>query len=166
MYGFKIYFTPLIGVLFIFPSRYLFTIGQLVVFCLGGWSPQIQTRFHVPRPTQDTLQIANISDTGPSPSLVGLPRPFSYICFSLWESYNPEKHAFRFGLFQFRSPLLPESRLITLPSGTKMFQFPEFALSYLLYSVRSFWPFNQKGFPIRTLPDRYLFVDSPRHFAD
>src|SRR6059058_6262982 len=51
-YGFRIYFTPLSGVLFAFPSRYWFTIGQSVVFSLGGWSPHIQTRFLVPRPTR------------------------------------------------------------------------------------------------------------------
>ncbi len=33
----------------------------------------------------------------------------------------------RFGLFPFRSPLLRESRLISLPPGTEMFQFPGFA---------------------------------------
>ena len=51
-YGFRIYFTPLTGVLFAFPSRYWFTIGQSGVFSLGGWSPHIQTEFHVFRPTQ------------------------------------------------------------------------------------------------------------------
>jgi hypothetical protein len=33
----------------------------------------------------------------------------------------------RFRLFPLRSPLLRESRLISFPSGTEMFQFPEFA---------------------------------------
>ena len=51
-YGFRFYFTPLSGVLFAFPSRYWFTIGQSVVFSLGGWSPHVQTGFHVPRPTR------------------------------------------------------------------------------------------------------------------
>jgi hypothetical protein len=32
----------------------------------------------------------------------------------------------RFGLIQFRSPLLPESRLFSLPAGTEMFHFPAF----------------------------------------
>ena len=40
------------GVLFTFPSRYLFTIGHQGVFRLGGWSPHVQTGFHVSRPTQ------------------------------------------------------------------------------------------------------------------
>ena len=51
-YGFRFYFTPLSGVLFAFPSRYWFTIGQSVVFSLGGWSPHIQTKFLVLRPTR------------------------------------------------------------------------------------------------------------------
>ena len=51
-YGFRFYFTPLSGVLFAFPSRYWFTIGQLGVFSLGGWSPHVQTRCHVSRPTR------------------------------------------------------------------------------------------------------------------
>ena len=32
----------------------------------------------------------------------------------------------RFGLLRFRSPLLAQSRLISSPSGTEMFHFPEF----------------------------------------
>jgi hypothetical protein len=32
-----------------------------------------------------------------------------------------------FGLFPVRSPLLGESRLLSIPGGTKMFQFPPFA---------------------------------------
>src|SRR5690606_22749811 len=50
-YGFRFYFTPLSGALFAFPSRYWFTIGQSVVFSLGGWSPHLQTTFHLRRPT-------------------------------------------------------------------------------------------------------------------
>ena len=38
-----------------FPSQYWFTIGLLGVFSLTGWSPQIQTGFHVSRPTQVPL---------------------------------------------------------------------------------------------------------------
>ncbi len=34
----------------------------------------------------------------------------------------------RFGLFPVRSPLLGESRVISFPEGTEMFQFPSFAL--------------------------------------
>jgi hypothetical protein len=53
---FQVYFTPLIGVLFTFPSRYLFTIGHEGVFSLGKWSSRIQTGFLVSRPTWDTAR--------------------------------------------------------------------------------------------------------------
>jgi len=47
------YFTPLTGVLFTFPSRYLFTIGRQLVFSLERWSSQIPTRFLVSRGTRE-----------------------------------------------------------------------------------------------------------------
>lgn len=37
----------------------------------------------------------------------------------------------RFGLFRFRSPLLTESLLLSLPVGTEMFHFPTFPLPAL-----------------------------------
>ena len=37
----------------------------------------------------------------------------------------------RFGLFRFRSPLLTESRLLSFPLLTEMFQFSRFALTAL-----------------------------------
>src|SRR3954454_9188430 len=54
---FQVSFTPLIGVLFTFPSRYLFAIGHQGVFRLGGWSPHLQTGFHVSRLTQGLSDI-------------------------------------------------------------------------------------------------------------
>ena len=50
--SFRYYFTPLVGVLFTFPSRYWFTIGRQGVLRLGGWSPHLRTGFHVSRSTQ------------------------------------------------------------------------------------------------------------------
>jgi hypothetical protein len=65
------------GVLFAFPSRYLFTIGRLRVFSLGGWSPHIQTGFHVPRPTCSAPSTTkDFFHTGLSPSVVGFSKPF------------------------------------------------------------------------------------------
>ena len=55
--GFQVLFHSPPGVLFTFPSRYLFTIGHQVVFSLMGWSPCIHTRFHVPRTTPDTTSL-------------------------------------------------------------------------------------------------------------
>ena len=68
------------GVLFAFPSRYWFTIGRSRVFSLGGWSPHLQTGFHVSRPTFLTLSSTHkISSTGLSPATAGLSIPFDYL---------------------------------------------------------------------------------------
>ena len=56
----------------------LFSIGHQVVFRLGGWSPLIPTGFHVSGGTLDTACVLCISNTGLSPSSVGLPIPFFY----------------------------------------------------------------------------------------
>ena len=45
----------------------------------------------------------------------------------------------RFGLFPFRSPLLWESRLISLPPGTEMFHFPGLASQCLSIQQRDDW---------------------------
>ena len=48
---FQVLLTPLIGVLFIFQSPYLSTIGRDVVLSLGEWSPLLHTEFHEIRAT-------------------------------------------------------------------------------------------------------------------
>src|SRR5918912_2979874 len=69
------------GVLFAFPSRYWFTIGRLRVFSLGGWSPHLQTGFHVSRPTcRKPSSTTMISHTGLSPAMATLSRVFCYRC--------------------------------------------------------------------------------------
>jgi hypothetical protein len=49
---FQVLFHSPPGVLFTFPSRYSFTIGQSVMFSLGRWSSQIHAGFHVSGATQ------------------------------------------------------------------------------------------------------------------
>jgi hypothetical protein len=68
-----------------------------------------------------------------------------------------------FGLFRFRSPLLSESLLFSLPPGTEMVHFPGFASTAYVFSGR-FLAFSQEGFPIRTSPDQYLLA-VPRGFS-
>ena len=53
-HSFRYYFTLLFGVLFTFPSRYLFAIGLSGVFSLAGWCRRIQRGFHLPPHTQGT----------------------------------------------------------------------------------------------------------------
>ena len=78
-HGFRVSFTPLLEVLFTFPSRYLCAIGLSVVFSLAGWSPQIPAEFLVLRGTQvpPDDQVC-ISRTGLSPSTVTLSCVFRY----------------------------------------------------------------------------------------
>jgi hypothetical protein len=82
-----------------------------------------------------------VSDTGLLPTAAGLSRtvllhsnlvtPWLVWCPASW-SHNtasatpPGLTLTRFGLFPFRSPLLRESRLLSFPRGTEMFQFPRF----------------------------------------
>ena len=108
---FQVCFTPLIGVLFTFPSRYLFTIGHQGVFRLGKWSPHIQTKFHVFRPTREQIYFLPIRDYHP-----------------LW-SHFPESSSYynnTTGLVRFRSSLLTE--YISFPLATKIFQFTRLTL--------------------------------------
>src|SRR5262245_28377182 len=105
------------GVLFAFPSRYWFTIGRQRVFSLGGWSPHLRTGFHVSRPTCPApSSTIDLSHTGLSPSMVRLSCPGSARSTAKTQR-----------LLRFRSPLLSESRLISVPLPTEMFQFRRFA---------------------------------------
>ena len=119
VYGFRFSFTPLTGVLFAFPSRYLFTIGSCSVFSLGSWSTRILTGFHVPRHTQDTAGVSFISDTRLSRSVTLLPRSFSYKTQLRYAVLQP--HLKWFGLLPVRSPLLRESLLISVPALLRWF---------------------------------------------
>ena len=115
---FQVLFHSVLTVLFTFPSRYFSTIGHQVVFRLGGWSPRLLCGFHVSADTLDTAASFVISPTRLSLCLAGLPIPFDYNLGSLVQS-EPGKYFYSpFGLFRFRSPLLTESRLISLPPGT------------------------------------------------
>src|SRR5258708_24598789 len=67
----------------------------------------------------------------------------------------------RFGLFPFRSPLLRESRLLSLPVGTEMFHFPTFPPPALCVQAGAMGHYAHSGFPIRKSPDRSLVADSP-----
>ena len=68
--------------LFTFPSRYLFTIGCQVVLRLGGWSPHVQTGFHVSRPTQGPIR--DFTRTGLSPAVARLSRRFRFSPTGHW----------------------------------------------------------------------------------
>ena len=117
---FQVLFHSPLGVLFTFPSRYLFTIGQQVVLSLGGWSPQIPPGFHVSEGTQEhhwSLQdfVYGGFTLCAAPSQV---LPLSLFDTVMWVLQPRPRNLGRFGLFRVRSPLLAESQLISFPPGT------------------------------------------------
>ena len=128
-HGFRIFFTPLFRVLFTFPSQYSFAIGLSGVFSLTRWFWQIQTGFHMSRPTQDTAMMVNAFVYG---TITPYGHTFQYVpltytsqCRSPTTPELPKQSWF--GLFPLRSPLLRKSLLFSLPAPTQMFQFSAFA---------------------------------------
>jgi hypothetical protein len=76
---FQVLFHSPRGVLFTFPSRYLFTIGRQGVLSLTGWSPWIPTGFPVPGRTQVLVQRGRaVSRTGLLPAVARLSIRFRY----------------------------------------------------------------------------------------
>ena len=117
-------------------------IGHQGVFRLSGWSRQIHTEFQGFRVTRDYIEeplpyvyggITRSAGTFQSASTS------SMISYSVSVRQNqpsgpttlkqqrlPAITLLEFGLFRFRSPLLSESLLFSLPVGTEMFHFPTF----------------------------------------
>jgi hypothetical protein len=121
----------------------LSAIGHQGIFRLSGWSRQIHTGFLGPRATWVSLKrAADVSTTGVLPStpdlshVLRLPQRFLTRPVAGRQQKRdpttpytqplPGLTRIRFGLIRFRSPLLPESRLFSLPAGTEMFHFPAF----------------------------------------
>ena len=102
----------------------LCAIGSCHVFSLGGWSPLLPPGFLVSRRTQVRCQACR-GNAGygaftlfgwPSQAILLSPLPCR---FPRHRPTTPASiAASRFGLFPLRSPLLGESRLISLPAGT------------------------------------------------
>ena len=124
---------PRFQVLFHSPRRGSFRLSLTVllryrscsVFSLGSWSTRFPAGFLVPRRTQDAATArAGVSGTGLSPSRAGFPN-----AVPLPRAHGPRGPTTpapwgRFGLLRFRSPLLPESLLISLPRLLRWFSSP------------------------------------------
>jgi hypothetical protein len=139
---FQVLFHSPPGVLFTFPSRYLSAIGHQGVFRLRRWSSRIRTGFLGPRTTwEHPREIAPFRLRGSHPLCRAFQCPSTMTQFSnslpgrqsgLKGPSTPIAQRLpaitrdRFSLFRFRSPLLTESRLLSLPVGTEMFHFPTF----------------------------------------
>ena len=150
---FQVLFHSPPGVLFTIPSRYLSAIGHQGIFRLSRWSCQIRTGFLGPRTTWDMRYgVENISATGVSPSVPGLPRPFAYELDFLLRtgvvapvhtlpqppSCNPYQVSHNYGLASsaFARHYSRNHMLFSLPVGTEMFHFPTFPPRTLYIQVR------------------------------
>jgi hypothetical protein len=155
----------------------LFAIGHQGVFRLRRWSSQIHTGFLGPRATWDPIrESSEFRLRGYHPLCRRFPTSSATqtICNSLPDQQlrldGPATPATQrllaltrdwFGLFPFRSPLLRESRLLSLPVGTEMFHFPTLPPPALCVQAGATGHYALPGFPIRTSPDRSLVADSP-----
>src|SRR4051794_25636735 len=121
----------------------LSAIGHQGIFRLNGWSRQIHTGFLGPCATWViSKRAAHVSATGVLPSTPDLShvlrlhkrfltlrpagRPIKETPTTPYTQPLPGITRIRFSLIRFRSPLLPGSRLFSLPAGTEMFHFPAF----------------------------------------
>ena len=164
-HGFRLSFTPLVGVLFTVPSRYWFTIGRLSYLALGGGPPSfppdsacravLTLPDHWSDPSSPTglspapvarssalrLTHRDPSEDRSTPSIADRSTPRST---ALARSY-----ADRFGLLPVRSPLLRESSLFL--GVLRCFSSPG-----ALPHKRGDGPSRLPGCPIRRSLDRRL----------
>ncbi len=117
------------GVLFTFPSRYLFAIGRQRVFSLGEWSPQIHTEFHVLGATQEPIRSYHVFAYR---TLTFFGRPFqgrsanvTFFYSSVLNRIGPTTPVLR-QVWAIPLSLATTEGIssISFPPGTEMFQFP------------------------------------------
>jgi hypothetical protein len=77
--------------------------------------------------------------------------------YSFYDLSATPEASFWFGLFPFRSPLLRKSMFLSLPPGTKMFQFPGFTFINLFIQFK-IHNVCYVGFPIRKSLVHRLFA--------
>ena len=148
--GFQVLFHSPPGVLFTFPSQYYALSVTKEYLALEGGPSDFPQGF-------SCLVVLWI---------LLLPIAFVYGAFTLYgltsqtvpltnrftfAVLNPSMHARWFGLFPFRSPLLWESRLISLPPGTEMFHFPGLASLGLCIQPRMMGHDSHRVSPFRYL---------------
>jgi hypothetical protein len=172
-HGFRIYFTPLAGVLFTVPSRYWCTIGRWPYLALGGGPPSFNPDFacpdllpkmnHVDRspvayrtltrsgdPFQRSSAQQSIHAKGlpPPPSIPDYPdlaSPAGCTATSVWAP--PRSLAATEGILSF-------------PQGTEMFQFPRCPPAFLLVAGRA-----PARLPHSDTSGSQAASASPEHFA-
>lgn len=158
---FQVLFHSLTGVLFTFPSRYLFAIGHRCVFSLGG-GPRIQTEFHVFRSTWDPARRSQDFAHGPF-TLSGEPFQVLALSFNAFHIAVPQPHRRAMvWASPVRSPLLGESRLFSFPPVTEMFHFAGFRSSHPMDSGAGNQGFSLAGFSHSDISGSQPICGSPK----
>ena len=148
--GFRIYFTPLPGFFSPFPH--------------GTSSLSVNDEYLA---LEDGPPIFRQGFSCPALLFSSLVPPVSFRIrdyHPLWLAFPDhfaKCHAITNRLLQFRSPLLSESRLMSFPRATEMFQFTRFAFPSYVFR----WKYLSVGFPIRKSTDQSLLASSPKLIA-
>ena len=106
------------GVLFTFPSRYWFTIGGNAYLALAGGPAGFPQGFSCPVVLGIRPPHLALSSTRLSRSAGRFSSRLRLALGSVSDVPRPRRQYLRFRLFGVRSPLLPESRLFSLPRRT------------------------------------------------
>ena len=118
------------------------------------------------RPTRDTGRPGGgFRIRGSHPLWRRFPAASPILPGSTARSRDPGEQAPRFGLLRFRSPLLAQSRLISLPQGTEMFHFPWCGSAGLSSFIPRRRPAKAVGFPHSDTPGSKPVDGSPEIFA-
>ena len=159
-------FHPPCGVLFTFPSRYLFAIGRLKSLALESGLPSFPQDCTCLVVLRIQAQILHVIATGLSPPLVALSNAFAFVLlFVACPTTPPIPKNGWFGLLPVRSPLLRESRLISFRRATEMFQFTRCPPSWSMCSTMGIQTSLWMGCPIRNLRVHRLYAAPPERFA-
>ena len=153
--GFRYYFTPLPGYFSPFPHGTCPLSVTKEYLGLADGPARFKRNFRGSALLGDTLKSGKLTSTGVLPSLLW-PSQHTSTSLTISNSSTVQQHGprdpttpqlqrlsaitqLRFGLFRFRSPLLTESLLFSLPEGTEMFHFPSFP-PHRLYIQRRVTP--------------------------
>jgi hypothetical protein len=149
--GFRIYFTPLPGFFSPFPHGTSSLSVDYEYLALEDGPPIFRQDFTCP-----ALLVVHLVPH--SPFLIRGYHP-------LWPDFpfrSDKTNAKEHRLFRFRSPLLSESRLMSFPRATEMFQFTRFASHDYVFIMRYLL---RGGFPHSEISGSKLFASSPKLIA-